>query len=196
MINLNGKNVLCNTEDELKGIFEEANRQNFTWVTGRKISTEEKNQFNIYPVVLCFDSSLKLLSWNRLDDCNNEEYFITDLAKDLLNQKQDQNKEMTAYEFLNKYLEMTNGECGFCEDCKTIHYRSQEGAWCDTAYWTKDNIDQVYEIVKTGKKLKEKPEQVAVNNIRKYLDGEEQLNINSLKLAIKVLEERLNEEQK
>ena len=43
--------------------------------------------------------------------------------------------------------------------------------------WTKDNIDQVYEIVKTGNKLKEKPEQAAINNISNYLDGKGQLNI-------------------
>ena len=65
--------------------------------------------------------------------------------------------------------------------------------WCDSDLWTKDNIDQVYEIVKTGNKLKEKPEQADINNISNYLDGKGQLNINALKLAIKVLEEKINE---
>ena len=99
---------------------------------------------------------------------------------------------MTALEFLNKFLDMAYN-CYNCEECKTIKVHGADYQCCDSNLWTKGNIDQVYEIVKSGNKLKEKPEQKAINNITNYLEGKEQLNINALKLAIKVLEEKVNE---
>mgnify|MGYP007062473168 FL=1 len=84
----------------------------------------------------------------------------TDTARDLLNP----DREMTAHEFLNKFLDMAY-HCSNCEECKTIKVDGCDYRWCDSDLWTKDNIDQVYEIVKTGNKLKEKPEQIAINNI-------------------------------
>ena len=100
---------------------------------------------------------------------------------------------MTAHEFLNKFLDMAY-HCSNCEGCKTIKVHGVDHEWCDSDYWAKDNIEQVYEIVKTGNKLKEVSKQAAINNISNYLDGKGQLNINALKLAIKVLEEKVNEE--
>ena len=196
MIDLKDKNILCNTKEELEAILKEAKNQKITWCTGRAVNIGD---LDIIPIVLCFDNLMKL-SWNDPKDCNEEGYFVTDLAKDLLNP----DREMTAHEFLNKFLDMTfdcfNSEecdCFNCEECKTIKVDGLDHEWCDRIYWTKDNIDQVYEIVKSGIKfkLKEKPEQTAINNITNYLDGKEQLNINALKLAIKILEEKVNEKQ-
>lgn len=184
MIDLKCKNILCNTKEELETILKEAKNQKITWCTGRTVNIDD---FDIIPVVLCFDN-LITLSWNNPEDCDKEEYFITDLAKDLLNP----DREMTAHEFLNKFLDMAY-HCSNCEECKTIKVDGRDYRWCDSDLWTKDNIDQVYEIVKTDNKLKEKPEQAAINNISNYLDGKGQLNINALKLAIKVLEEKINE---
>lgn len=188
LIDFNNKRILCNTKEEIEAILKEAKNQKITWVTGRKINLDDLENNDI-PVVLCFDN-LITLSWDSPEDCNKEEYFITDLAKDLLNQ----DKEMTAHEFLNKFLDMAY-HCSNCKECKTIKAYGFDYKWCDSDSWTKDNIEQVYEIVKTGNKLKEKPEQKAINNITNYLDGNEQLNINALKLAIKVLEEKVNEKQ-
>ena len=101
---------------------------------------------------------------------------------------------MTAHEFLNKFLDMAY-HCSNCQECKTIKVCGVDYKWCDSDLWTKDNIDQVYEIVKSGNKLKDTPEQIAINNISNYLDGKEQLDVNVLKLAIKVLEEKVNEKQ-
>lgn len=186
MIDLKGKNILCNTKEEIEAILKEAKNQKITWVIGRKINLDDLENNDI-PVVLCFDN-LITLSWNSPEDCNKEEYFITDLARDLLNQ----DKEMTAHEFLNKFLDMAY-HCSNCQECKTIKVCGVDYKWCDSDYWIKDNIEQVYEIVKSGNKLKDTPEQKAINNITNYLDGKELLNINALKLAIKVLEEKINE---
>lgn len=185
MIDLKNKNILCNTKEELEAILKEAKNQKIIWSTGRPVNIDD---FDIIPVVLCFDN-LITLTWNSPEDCDKEEYFITDLAKDLLNP----GREMTAHEFLNKFLDMTF-DCYDCEKCKTISFDNSDHEWCDTLHWSKDNIDQVYEIVKSGNKLKETPEKAAINNISNYLDGKEQLNINALKLAIKILEEKVNEE--
>lgn len=185
MIDLKNKNILCNTKEELEAILKEAKNQKVTWCTG---GTADVDDFDIVPVVLCFNN-LITLSWNSPEDCDKEEYFITDLAKDLLNT----DREMTAREFLNKFLDMAY-DCYDCEKCKNIRFDGSDYKWCDSIHWSKDNIEQVYEIVKTGNKLKEIPEKVAINNISNYLDGKEQLNINALKLAIKVLEEKVKKE--
>ena len=186
MIDFKGKNILCNTKEELEAIIKEVIDQKIVWHSGKTVSVDDL-EFSINPVVLCFDDLMKL-SWSSLESCDEEDYFVTDLAKDLLNQ----DREMTAHEFLNKFLDMAY-HCSNCEECKTIKVHGVDHKWCDSDSWTKGNIDQVYEIVKTGNKLKEKPEQKAINNITNYLDGNEQLNINTLKLAIKVLEEKVNE---
>lgn len=191
MINLKGKNILCNTKEEFESIIKEAINQKMAWCGTGDMVTIHDLEFDNIPVVLCFNDLTKLYlrsPWN----CYKEEYFITDLAKDLLNT----DREMTAHEFLNKYLEMTDGECGLCEKCKKIPYRSKKGEWCNPGYWTKENIDQVYEIVKSGNKLEELPEQKAIDNLKHFLDEDEELKYESVKLAIEVLEEKLNEKQK
>lgn len=180
MIDLKGKNVLCNTRTEVVTILKEAEKQGIKWYNGDLATTF--NPFNENYIVLCFNDSC--ITWSK------SVLSVTDLAKDLLNP----DREMTVHEFLNKFLDMAY-HCSNCKECKTIKAYGFDYKWCDSDSWTKDNIEQVYEIVKTGNKLKEKPEQKAINNITNYLDGNEQLNINALKLAIKVLEEKVNEKQ-
>lgn len=189
MINLKGKNILCNTKEEFESIIKEAINQKIAWCGTGDMVTIHDLEFDNIPVVLCFNNLTKLY-WRSPWNFYKEEYFITDLAKDLLNP----DREMTAHEFLNKFLDMAY-HCSNCEECKTIKVDGCDYRWCVSDLWTKDNINQVYEIVKTGNKLKEKPEQAAINNISNYLDGKGQLNINALKLAIKVLEEKINEKQ-
>ena len=181
MIDLKGKNVLCETKEEVDEILKEAEKQRFRWSSSGKLATKI-NPFEKNYIVLTFNESG--ITWSDM------KMNVTDFAKDLLNP----DREMTAHEFLNKFLDMAY-HCSNCEECKTIKSNGFDYKWCDSDFWSKDNIDQVYEIVKTGNKLKDTPEKKAINNITNYLDGKEQLNINALKLAIKVLEEKVNEKQ-
>lgn len=169
MIDLKEKNVLCTTKDEAAAILKEAEKQGIRWYDGDLATAYNPLIEHDGPIVLTF--KYNGINWIGAN--------ATDTARDLLNP----DREMTAHEFLNKFLDMAY-HCSNCEECKTIKVDGCDYRWCDSDLWTKDNIDQVYEIVKTGNKLKEKPE---------YLDGKEQLNINALKLAIKVLEEKINE---
>ena len=169
MIDLKEKNVLCTTKDDAAAILKEAEKQGIRWYDGDLATAYNPLIEHDGPIVLTF--KYNGINWIGAN--------ATDTARDLL--KPD--REMTAHEFLNKFLDMAY-HCSNCEECKTIKVDGCDYRWCDSDLWTKDNIDQVYEIVKTGNKLKEKPE---------YLDGKEQLNINALKLAIKVLEEKINE---
>ena len=178
MIDLKEKNVLCTTKDEAAAILKEAEKQGIRWYDGDLATTYNPLIEHDGPIVLTF--KYNGINWIGAN--------ATDTARDLLNP----DREMTAHEFLNKFLDMAYN-CSNCEECKTIKANKVNSEWCNSDSWTKDNIDQVYEIVKTGNKLKEKPEQKAINNITNYLDGKEQLNINALKLAIKVLEEKINE---
>ena len=169
MIDLKEKNVLCTTKDEAAAILKEAEKQGIRWYDGDLATAYNPLIEHDGPIVLTF----------KYNGINWIGASATDTARDLL----DTDREMTAHEFLNKFLDMAY-HCSNCEECKTIKVDGCDYRWCDSDLWTKDNIDQVYEIVKTGNKLKEKPE---------YLDGKEQLSINALKLAIKVLEEKINE---
>lgn len=178
MIDLKEKNVLCTTKDEAAAILKEAEKQGIRWYDGDLATAYNPLIEHDGPIVLTF--KYNSINWIGAS--------ATDTARDLL----DTDREMTAHEFLNKFLDMAY-HCSNCEECKTIKVDGRDYRWCDSDLWTKDNIDQVYEIVKTGNKLKEKPEQAAINNISNYLDGKSQLNINALKLAIKVLEEKINE---
>lgn len=178
MIDLKEKNVLCTTKNEAAAILKEAEKQGIRWYDGDLATAYNPLIEHDGPIVLTF--KYNGINWIGASD--------TDTARDLL----DTDREMTAHEFLNKFLDMAY-HCSNCEECKTIKVDGCDYRWCDSDLWTKDNIDQVYEIVKTGNKLKEKPEQAAINNISNYLDGKGQLNINALKLAIKVLEEKINE---
>ena len=178
MIDLKEKNVLCTTKNEAAAILKEAEKQGIRWYDGDLATAYNPLIEHDGPIVLTF----------KYNGINWIGASATDTARDLL----DTDREMTAHEFLNKFLDMAY-HCFNCEECKTIKVDGCDYRWCDSDLWTKDNIDQVYEIVKTGNKLKEKPEQAAINNISNYLDGKGQLNINALKLAIKVLEEKINE---
>ena len=180
MIDLKEKNVLCTTKNEAAAILKEAEKQGIRWYDGDLATAYNPLIEHDGPIVLTF----------KYNGINWIGASVTDTARDLL----DTDREMTAHEFLNKFLDMAY-HCSNCEECKTIKVDGCDYRWCDSDLWTKDNIDQVYEIVKTGNKLKEKPEQAAINNISNYLDGKGQLNINALKLAIKVLEEKVNEKQ-
>lgn len=187
MINLKEKNILCNTKEEFESIIKEAINQKIAWCGTGDMVTIHDLEFDNIPVVLCFNDLTKLYCrspWN----CYKEEYFITDLAKDLLNT----DREMTAHEFLNKFLDMAC-HCSNCQKCKTIKVCGVDCKWCDSDLWTKDNIDQVYEIVKSGNKLKDTPEQKAIDNLKNYLNNNEKINAEALQLAIKVLEEKLSE---
>lgn len=180
MIDLKKKNVLCTTKDEAAAILEEAEKQGIRWYDGDLATAFNPLIERDGPIVLTFkDNGINWIGANA-----------TDTARDLL----DTDREMTVHEFLNKFLDMAY-HCSNCEECKTIKVCGVNYKWCDNDFWTKDNIDQVYEIVKSGNKLKDTPEQTAINNISNYLDGNELLNINALKLAIKVLEEKINEKQ-
>lgn len=181
MIDLKGKNILCKTKEEADAILEEAGRQGIKW--GNGTHTAIYNPFSGKPIILYFEDNRVLYDTAR---------DVTDFAKDLLNPK----KEMTALEFLNKFIEMSKNNCDFCANCKTITYGSEKFPWCDFDYWTKDNINQVYEIVKSGNKLADSPEQKAIDNFKHFLDKDEELKYESVKLAIEVLEEKLNEKQK
>ena len=178
MIDLKEKNVLCTTKNEAAAILKEAEKQGIRWYDGDLATAYNPLIEHDGPIVLTF----------KYNGINWIGASATDTARDLL----DTDREMTAHEFLNKFLDMAY-HCSNCEECKTIKVDGCDYRWCDSDLWTKDNIDQVYEIVKTGNKLKEKPEQAAINNISNYLDCKGQLNINALKLAIKVLEEKVNE---
>lgn len=178
MIDLKEKKVLCTTKNEAAAILKEAEKQGIRWYDGDLATAYNPLIEHDGPIVLTF----------KYNGINWIGASATDTARDLL----DTDREMTAHEFLNKFLDIAY-HCSNCEECKTIKVDGCDYRWCDSDLWTKDNIDQVYEIVKTGNKLKEKPEQAAINNISNYLDGKGQLNINALKLAIKVLEEKINE---
>ena len=130
MIDLKEKNVLCTTKNEAAAILKEAEKQGIRWYDGDLATAYNPLIEHDGPIVLTF----------KYNGINWIGASATDTARDLL----DTDREMTAHEFLNKFLDMAY-HCSNCEECKTIKVDGCDYRWCDSDLWTKDNIVLVSE---------------------------------------------------
>lgn len=102
-------------------------------------------------------------------------------------------KEMTAREFANRIADISDCNGG-CSEC-VLHYTNTKCncSLCNTCNW-KDGIDELIEIVKTGKVTVSTPEEKAIENIEKFIENPDRTALNdefvdSLKLAVEKLKE-------
>lgn len=101
MIDLKEKNVLCTTKDEAAAILKEAEKQGIRWYDGDLATAYNPLIEHDGPIVLTF--KYNSINWIGAS--------ATDTARDLL----DTDREMTAHEFLNKFLDMAY-HCSNCEE--------------------------------------------------------------------------------
>ena len=102
-------------------------------------------------------------------------------------------KEMTAREFVERIADISNcnGDCSKC----VLYFTNTKcsRSLCNVCNW-KDDIDELLEIVKTGKATVLTPEEKAISTIEKFIENPDHVVVNdefveSLKLAMEKLKE-------
>jgi hypothetical protein len=182
MIDLRNTCVLVRTPEENKKLLKEAEKQGFQW--------DSKDDCKPLPEQ-CFPDILRFYDSKAIthrvyvnENCNCYE------ASELLG-----TKEMTAREFAEWYANTCslckNRECSECVLSKKNTKRNE--SLCEIANW-KGNIDELFEIVKSGRITVPTPEEKAINTIEKFIENPDRTALNdefleSLKLAVEKLKE-------
>lgn len=176
MINSTGKSVFVKTQEEYLSVLKMAKLQGFTWARENHL-----NSIVIpFPNILNFYDS-KIVTYSYVEKTLYE-------ASELLG-----TKEITAREFANRIADISDCNGG-CSEC-VLHYTNTKCncSLCNTCNW-KDGIDELIEIVKTGKVTVSTPEEKAIEDIEKFIENPDCAVLNeefieSLKLAIEKLKE-------
>lgn len=177
MIDLRNTCVLVRTKEENEMLLKEAEKQGFRWYLKDYC---EPLQAQCFPDILKFYED---------KDVTREAHIDPDLtfyeASELLGIK-----EMTAREFIENYVDMRNcKKGGSCSKCVLWSGNTKfKYNLCDIRQW-EDNIDELFEIVKSGKATVPTPEEKAVEDIEKFIENPDRAALNdefveSLKLVV------------
>ena len=182
MIDLRNTCILVRTPEENEKLLKEAEKQGFQW--------DSKDDCKPLPEQ-CFPDILRFYD-NKViaqrvyvnENCNCYE------ASELLG-----TKEMTAREFAewiaNIYSLCGNGKCSECVLSKN-NTKCNESL-CGIENW-KDNIDELLEIVKSGRITVPTPEVKVIDILEKFIENPDRTALNdefvdALKLAVEKLKE-------
>lgn len=193
MFDLEGKNVIVNNLSELDCLFEYANKYGWKWGNdGRELNTSLFRDGKTYPFIICFKNNKKVY-WNYSYSSNSNTDF-KDIEKYLKPEKEIK-KEMTAREFLKNYVDMRNcKKGGSCSKCVLWSGNTKcKYSLCDIRQW-EDNIDELLEIVASGRTTVLPSEEKAIENIEKFIENPDRAALNdefveSLKLVVEKLKE-------
>lgn len=158
MIDLRGLRVRVETREECEKLFEMAREQGFKWESNEDLYILN---YQLFPDNIVFDEERKV-TW-----CCG--YYNIE-AKDIFRIKNEtENTEMTAREFLERFIELRKCDDRKCRDCVfSSHNTKRKIQFCsNTNYWDKDNLDELIELVQKGDPIYHKPitESEAVNII-------------------------------
>lgn len=182
MIDLKDTCVLVKTPEENKRLLKEAEKQGFHWSLKDDCKPLLEQHF---PDILRFCKSKAIVYGVRIWP----DYTFYE-ASELLG-----TKEMTAREFAEWYANTCslckNRECSECVLSKKNTKRNE--SLCEIANW-KGNIDELFEIVKSGRITVPTPEEKAIEAFEKFIENPDHTALNdefveSLKLAVEKLKE-------
>ena len=186
MFDLEGKNIKLNNAEELKILFEYANKHGWRWKSDESELNTSFRDGVAYPLVICFKNNKKVC-WNP---CNSNTDF-KDIEKYLKPEK-----EMTAKEFIEWFIGTALAYCnsgGRCPNCKLNERNTKCGkSLCNTYNWA-NYIDEIIEIAKSDN-VNIPSEKKAINDIEKLIEDPDNTKmsdglIESLKLAVEKLKE-------
>lgn len=178
MINLTGKNVFVKTQEEYLSILKIAKLQGFTWARENHL-----NHIVIpLPNILNFYDS-KIVTYSYVEKTLYE-------ASELLG-----TKEITAREFA-EWIANTYSLCGNrkCSECVLSKNNTKcDVCLCGIENW-KDNIDEILEIVASGRTIVPTPEEKAIDTLENFIENPDRVALNdefveALKLAVEKLKE-------
>lgn len=190
MFDLEGKDIRVNNPGELNCLFEYANEHGWKWGnSGTELNKSFEGKIT-YPFAICFRDNKKVY-WSCFYNSNTD---FKDIEKYLKPEKEIK-KEMTAREFLKNYVDMRNcKKGGSCSKCVLWSGNTKcKYSLCDIRQW-EDNIDELLEIVASGRTTVLPSEEKAIENIEKLIQEKDYIKMtdeikNSLKLAIEKLKE-------
>lgn len=179
MIDLKNTCILVRTKEENEKLLKEAEKQGFHWF-GRSDCQPLKLQY--FPDILKF--------YNNNGVCYSAQIssnFTFYEASELLG-----TKEMTAREFAEWIADVSNCRGRNCSEC-ILDSANTEGNCdlCNTREW-KGNIDELLEIVKSGRITVPTPEEQAIDILEKFIKNPDYSTLNddfvdALKLAVEKL---------
>jgi len=182
MINLKNTCVLVRTKEENDKLLKEAEKQGFHWY--KKDDCKPFEQYT-FPDILKFSDNI---AFRRSRISLGYTFYE---ASELLG-----TKEMTAREFAewiaNIYSSCGNRKCSECVLSK--NNTKCDSSLCGIENW-KDNIDEILEIVASGRTTVPSQEEKAIKNIEKLIQiPDHEIKITdeikeSLKLAVEKLKE-------
>lgn len=181
MVNLMNTCVLVKTRKEYKDILNEAEKQGFHWY--KKDDCKPFEQYT-FPDILKFSSDN--IIYRRSGISLGYTFYE---ASELLG-----TKEMTAREFAEQIVDMRNCKGRSCLKCALWSRNTKcNKSLCNTYNW-RNSIDELIEIVKSGKVTVLTPEEKAIEDIEKFIENPDRTALNnefaeSLKLAVEKLKE-------
>lgn len=185
MIDLRNTCVLVRTKEENEMILKEAEKQGFHWYWKNDCKSFPEQHF---PDILKF-------YYNKDVTCNShidKEVYTCYEASELLG-----TKEMTAREFAEWVADaIAPSKCNKRECLKCVF--SRKNTKCNrslriTNNW-KDNIDELFEIVKSGEVITLTPEEKAIKNIEKLIKIPDHEITDEIKESLKLAVEKLKDE--
>ena len=190
MFDLEGKNVIVNNLGELDCLIEYANKHGWRWGNdGKELNTSLFRDDEIYPFIICFKNNKKFY-WNYFYSSNSNTDF-KDIEKYLKPEKEIE-KEMTAREFLKSFLNIRSCQWRKCSECVLNKSNTKcNKSLCESSNW-KNSMDELLEIVASGRTTVSSPEKKAIENIEKLIQEKDYIKMtdeikNSLKLAVEKL---------
>lgn len=181
MIDLRNTCVLVRTKEENEMLLKEAEKQGFQWPTKNYCRPLPKQHF---PDILKFYED---------KDVTREAHIGTDStfyeASELLG-----TKEMSAREFAERIADAGNCYERECSECVFSKVNTKCSIHLCNIYNWKGNIDELFEIVKSGRATVPTPEEKAVEDIEKFIENPDRAALNdefveSLKFAVEKLKE-------
>jgi hypothetical protein len=181
MIDLRNTCVLVRTKEENEMLLKEAEKQGFQWPTKNYCRPLPKQHF---PDILKFYED---------KDVTREAHIGPDStfyeASEILG-----TKEMTVREFAERIADAGNCYERECSECVFGKVNTKCNIHLCNIYNWKGNIDELFEIVKSGKATVHTPEEKAVEDIEKFIENPDRAALNdefveSLKLAVEKLKE-------
>ena len=178
MINLTGKSVFVKTQKEYLSVLKMAELQGFTWARENHLS----HIVILLPNILNFYNS-KIVTYSYVEKTLYE-------ASELLG-----TKEITAREFA-EWIANTYSLCGNrkCSECVLSKNNTKcDVCLCGIENW-KDNIDEILEIVASGRTIVPTPEEKAIDTLENFIENPDRVALNdefveALKLAVEKLKE-------
>lgn len=180
MIDLKNTCVLVRTKEENEMLLKEAEKQGFRWYLRDYC---EPLQAQYFPDILRFyEYDITYAASVRSD-------FAFYEASELLG-----TKEMSAREFAERIADVSNCCERECSECVFSKVNTKCSIHLCNIYNWKGNIDELFEIVKSGRATVPTPEEKAVEDIEKFIENPDRAALNdefveSLKFAVEKLKE-------